>query len=154
MQRNKNANKPQQDFQPVEKYEAKKKDKVDRFLSDYINCYPFKRLDAEKKKEFQPLKVPFVREDEGIYKFGSKKVAAMICYDREGFPQLKFRIGGGFLSIDEFIDIYTPQEIEKKERKNNLKMKLTTTDLSGGYKHLNPDVSITDQELNKAQFQY
>jgi hypothetical protein len=31
------------------------------------------------------------------------------------------RVGGGYLSIDEFLDTYTPLELEKIERKNPLK---------------------------------
>lgn len=31
------------------------------------------------------------------------------------------RVGGGYLSIDEFLDQYTPVELEKMERKDPLK---------------------------------
>lgn len=31
------------------------------------------------------------------------------------------RVGGGYLSIDEFLDQYTPAELEKMERKDPLK---------------------------------
>ena len=31
--------------------------------------------------------------------------------------KLNVRVGGGYLAIDDFIDQYTPQELEKKERK-------------------------------------
>ena len=31
------------------------------------------------------------------------------------------RVGGGYLSIDEFLDQYTPLELEKIERKDPLK---------------------------------
>lgn len=31
------------------------------------------------------------------------------------------RVGGGYLSIDEFLDQYTPIELEKMERKDPLK---------------------------------
>ena len=31
------------------------------------------------------------------------------------------RVGGGYLSIDEFIDIYTPLELEKLERNDPIK---------------------------------
>jgi hypothetical protein len=31
------------------------------------------------------------------------------------------RVGGGYLSIDEFLDTYTPLELEKIERKDPLK---------------------------------
>jgi hypothetical protein len=41
----------------------------------------------------------FMRESEGVYMFGSKKVAVKIEKDN-----IKIRVGGGYLSIDEFID--------------------------------------------------
>ena len=31
------------------------------------------------------------------------------------------RVGGGFLSIDEFIDIYTPMELDRVDRNDPLK---------------------------------
>ena len=31
------------------------------------------------------------------------------------------RVGGGYLSIDEFLDIYTPMELEKVERNDPVK---------------------------------
>ena len=34
---------------------------------------------------------------------------------------IKIRVGGGYLSIDEFLDQYTPIELEKLERKDPLK---------------------------------
>lgn len=34
---------------------------------------------------------------------------------------IKIRVGGGFLSIDEFLDQYTPTELEKTERNDILK---------------------------------
>jgi hypothetical protein len=66
-----------------------KGDDVDRKLAEYINNYP------ERSK----LKIMFMRESEGVYKFGSKRVAAKV--EKEG---IKLRVGGGYLSIDEFLD--------------------------------------------------
>jgi len=34
---------------------------------------------------------------------------------------IKIRVGGGYLSIDEFLDQYTPVELEKLERKDPLR---------------------------------
>jgi len=34
---------------------------------------------------------------------------------------IKVRVGGGFLSIDEFIDQYTPEQLTKLERRDPLK---------------------------------
>ena len=35
--------------------------------------------------------------------------------------KINIRVGGGYLSIDEFLDQYTPAELEKLERKDPLK---------------------------------
>ena len=52
-----------------------------------------------------------MRESEGVYQFGSKRVASKVDKDK-----INVRVGGGFLSIDEFLDQYTPLELEKLER--------------------------------------
>jgi len=57
-----------------------------------------------------------MRESEGVYQFGSKRVAVKVDKDK-----INIRVGGGFLSIDEFLDQYTPAELEKIERKDPLK---------------------------------
>ena len=69
-----------------------KDDYVDRRLAEYINNYP----------ESSKLKVMFKREENGVYQFGSKKIVVRIEQDH-----IKIRVGGGFLSIDEFLDQYT-----------------------------------------------
>ena len=58
----------------------------------------------------------FMRESEGVYQFGSRRVAVKVEKDN-----IKIRVGGGYLSIDEFLDQYTPIELEKLERKDPLK---------------------------------
>ncbi len=35
--------------------------------------------------------------------------------------KINIRVGGGYLSIDEFLDKYTPQELDKLDRKDPLK---------------------------------
>ena len=57
-----------------------------------------------------------MRESEGVYQFGGKRVAVKVEKDN-----IKIRVGGGFLSIDEFLDQYTPVELEKLERKDPIK---------------------------------
>ena len=52
----------------------------------------------------------------GQYLFGSRKIQVKIVNGR-----LMIRVGGGYLSIDEFLDQYTPVELEKLERKDPLK---------------------------------
>jgi len=58
----------------------------------------------------------FMRETEGIYQFGTKRVSVKVEKDK-----INIRVGGGYLSIDEFLDQYTPVELEKLERKDPLK---------------------------------
>lgn len=83
-----------------------KNDAVDKRLAEYINNYP----------DRQKLKIMFMRESEGVYQFGTKRVIVRVDKDR-----INIRVGGGFLSIDEFLDQYTPTELEKLERKDPLK---------------------------------
>lgn len=64
-------------------------DPIDQKLADYINNYPDRTR----------LKVMFLRESSGIYEFGSRKIAIKVEKDN-----IKIRVGGGYLSIDEFID--------------------------------------------------
>ena len=58
----------------------------------------------------------FLRESDGVYRFGTKRVAIK-CENNN----IKIRVGGGYLSIEEFIDQYTPIEIEKLSRADSLK---------------------------------
>jgi hypothetical protein len=83
-----------------------KGDVVDRKLAEYINNFP----------DRQKLKIMFMRESDGVYQFGTKKVHVRVDKDK-----INVRVGGGYLSIDEFLDQYTPQELEKLERKDPLK---------------------------------
>jgi hypothetical protein len=41
----------------------------------------------------------FMRETEGVYEFGSRKVQVKV----EG-GKILIRVGGGYLSVDEFLD--------------------------------------------------
>lgn len=92
--------------QRVAVYIPVKDDNVDLRLAEYINNYP----DRSK------LKIMFMRESEGIYQFGTRKI-----YVRVEQSKIIIRVGGGYLSIDEFLDIYTPIELERLERKDPLK---------------------------------
>lgn len=64
-----------------------------------------------------PMAIRFVKECEGVYMFGTKKV--FIKFEN---GRLFVRIGGGFMVIEDFVKIYLPQEIEKIA-KGNEKMK-------------------------------
>lgn len=81
-------------------------DEVDVKLAEFINNYP------ERSK----LKIMFLRESQGVYQFGSRRIAVKVERDK-----INIRVGGGYLSIDEFLDQYTPLELEKIERKDPLK---------------------------------
>ena len=88
--------------QPV--YIAKKFDKVDEYLSRFINSQP----------QREQMKIMFLREQEGVYQFGSQRVFVKINKNN----QLQVRTGGGYISVEEFIEKMTPGEIEKSRRKD------------------------------------
>lgn len=75
--------------QRIAVYIPMKDDRVDNRLAEFINNYP------ERSK----LKIMFMRESEGVYQFGTKRVAVKCEQD-----SIKIRVGGGYLSIDEFLD--------------------------------------------------
>ena len=77
-------------------YVPVKDDQVDCMLAAYLNA-----------KE-TPVPIKFIRQDGGNYTFGTKKVYVKIENSR-----LLVKVGGGFTSIDEFLWIYTPVELEK-----------------------------------------
>lgn len=87
--------------QRVAVYVPIKTDNIDRRIAEYINNYPDRTR----------LKVMFVREAEGVYKFGSKRVNIKIDKDK-----INIRVGGGYMTIDEFIDQFTGPELERLER--------------------------------------
>jgi len=92
--------------QRIAVYIPVKDDAIDKRLAEFINNYP----------DRQKLKIMFLRESEGVYQFGSKRVAVRVDKDK-----INIRVGGGYLSIDEFLDQYTPAELDKMERKDPLK---------------------------------
>lgn len=75
-------------------------------MAEYINNYP------ERSK----LRIMFMRESDGVYQFGSRRVCVKVDKDK-----ITIRVGGGYLSIDEFLDIYTPMELERMERHDPIK---------------------------------
>ena len=83
-----------------------KGDATDQKLAEYINNYP----------DRQKLKIMFMRESAGVYEFGSKRIRVDVQREK-----ITIKVGGGFLSIDEFLDQYTPDELAKLERKDPLK---------------------------------
>ena len=73
-----------------------KDDLLDRKLAEYINFF-------NNFPDRHQLKIMFMR----LVKCEMGKIAV--------------RVGGGYLSIDEFLDQYTPTEVEKLERTNPVK---------------------------------
>lgn len=79
-------------------YPGVKSDNIDVELARFINSNP----------ERPALKSLFIREQEGVYSFGTKKTNIKIENGK-----LKVRVGGGYLSIEEFVDQYLPIEYDK-----------------------------------------
>lgn len=75
-----------------------KSDLVDVKLGEFIN------LSSERPE----LKALFVRESQGEYLFGSKKINI-----RTENGLLKVRVGGGWLTLDEFVDEHLATEFAK-----------------------------------------
>ena len=77
-----------------------KDDPVDKALAEYIN------------RRGKPLEIPLIREDPGIYSYGSKRVFVKL---EQGI--ISIRVGGGYMKIEDFIELHTPAELEKIENK-------------------------------------
>ena len=75
-------------------YVPVKGDRVDELMAHYLN-------------EFH-LDVPIQRLGDGNYMFGTRKIYAKIMNDK-----LVIRVGGGFMLIDEFLNTYGHQELDK-----------------------------------------
>ena len=56
----------------------------------------------------------FLRESEGVYQFGQKRVNIKI----EKGDRILIRVGGGYMGIDQFIQKYTQSEVDKIERRD------------------------------------
>ena len=87
-------------------YIPQQNDALDKTLAEFINNFP----------DRSQLRICFLRESEGVYQFGSRRVNIKV---EQGL--LKVRVGGGYLSIEEFLEQYTPQELEKQNRKDSIK---------------------------------
>ena len=83
-------------------YIAKKSDQIDRALANFLNTYP-----ARDK-----LTILFIRESEGVYKFGQRRVVLRLGKNEA----LGVQVGGGLVSIAEFIEKYTKKEVDKVNR--------------------------------------
>ena len=63
-------------------------------MASYLNKFP----------ERDQMKIMFLRESEGVYQFGQKRVYVKV----EKGDTILVRVGGGYMHIDEFISQYTP----------------------------------------------
>ena len=75
-------------------YKPAKDDPIDKKLADFIN-------NVSTRNKFN--KFMFRRETEGVYTYGRRRVFIKL---EKG--QIIIRVGGGYLTIDEFIDFYSP----------------------------------------------
>lgn len=64
--------------------------KTDAALAEYLTKYP----------EREQLKILFLRESEGIYQFGQRKVYIKVMQRDNRGPHILVRVGGGFMHID------------------------------------------------------
>merc|ERR1712087_191079 len=69
-------------------------DTIDIVLSKWINGY-------------KPA-VPFFRLAQGVYLFGKRQVICKISNDKP-----VFRVGGGFVGFDKFLELYASEELER-----------------------------------------
>jgi len=60
------------------------------------------------------MQIMFLRESEGVYQFGQKRIYIKI----EKGEKILVRVGGGYMGIEEFIRTYTQEEVDKIGRKN------------------------------------
>ena len=74
-------------------YVPKRDDQIDLALGEFLNTYP----------ERENMKILFLRESEGIYQFGARRVYIKIGKGN----QVLVRVGGGYMQIEDFITQYT-----------------------------------------------
>ena len=84
---------------PKKKYKAARGDSVDEMLANVVNI--------------KGCEIPISRLGDGHYMFGSKKIFTRIMNNK-----LVVRVGGGFMSMDEFIATYAESERLKLEHMN------------------------------------
>ena len=69
----------------LNRYVPKSHDPVDQALASFINTNP------EKEK----MKIMFLRESEGVYQFGQRRVFIKV----EKGNNVRVKVGGGFMSV-------------------------------------------------------
>ena len=96
-------------------YKPIKDDETDLILSQFVN----------NNANSEQLSVMFLRVSEGVYSFGTRKVKMFMENNK-----LRVRVGGGFLSLQEFLDQYYEIEVDKMANRDDpvrrMKEKLKT----------------------------
>jgi hypothetical protein len=75
-------------------------DPVDTVMASFVNSH-------------SQLPVSFYRQDEGIYLFGTKRVFIKLENGNIVSNSHTVRVGGGFMRLEEFMQVYTPLEMGK-----------------------------------------
>jgi hypothetical protein len=78
-------------------------DVIDRRLAEWINA----------SNDPNRLTKLFIRERDGVYQFGTKRVYVKMEGDK-----VFIRVGGGFLTLEEFLRIHVPVELERMAQKD------------------------------------
>jgi hypothetical protein len=89
-------------------YIGRRESKIDMVLSKYIN--------NKFPEKTERLKIMFLRETEGVYRFGQRRVQIKV----EMGNKLFVRVGGGYMHIDEFVKQYTDSEMDRLDRRDPL----------------------------------
>jgi hypothetical protein len=112
-------------------YVAKKHDNIDNALAKYLNSIGDK------------LKISFIRESQGVYKFGTKRVILNL----ERGEDLYVRIGGAYMHIKLFLDQYSKVEVDRIERNYALlKFHASQSQVMNVHKVFNNDRSMKSME--------
>lgn len=82
----------------TQQYVPFKGDPIDEALSNFLNNF------HDKTK----LQVMFVRLQPSVYSFGTKKVVFRVVDGK-----INVRVGGSYLTITQFLQKYTSEELEK-----------------------------------------
>lgn len=82
-------------------------DIVDKRIAEWINS----------SNDPNKLTKLFIRERDGVYQFGSKRIYIKIENDK-----VFIRVGGGFLTLEEFLRIHVPIELEKMATKDPIQI--------------------------------
>jgi len=88
-------------------YVAVPDDPIDRKIAEFINSCN----DPHKLSQL------FLRESDGVYQFGTKRIYVKFEQDK-----VFIRVGGGFLSLEEFLSTHVPLELDKLRRNDPVKI--------------------------------